>query len=302
MVRKQPQRSMSVPYAAIQACRDITRHYAHTFYFGSLLMDQQRRAAVWAVYAACRGGDNIVDENDTMSMVERRTLLDAWWWQVQAAYRGEGRDDSTWAALAWAVATYPVPLSAFEELYQGFLMDLAGDAITTIDDLELYCRRVGGVVGFMVAPICGYRGGEETLNRALLLGQAMQLTNILRDVGEDLLIDRIYLPHDYLERFNCDISVLEHGKVTTEYRALIQELVLLARCWYREARPGIASLHGPARLGIAVAAIGYEGILDSLEKNNYDNFSRRAFVSRRRKLALVPSTLWQLRTFRGIGS
>jgi phytoene synthase len=303
MVRKQRTRSISdVPGDAFAACRDVTRQYAHTFYFGSLLMDQQRRAAVWAVYAACRLGDNIVDEGETLTKEERRAHLDIWWHSVQDAYRGESAGASTWSALEWAVNAYPIPLAAFEELYLGFLMDLDGDAITSLVDLELYCRRVGGVIGYMVAPICGYNGGEETLTRALRLGQAMQLTNILRDVGEDLLIDRIYLPQDYLVRYNCDRTVLEHGKVTSEYRTLMQELVFLARCWYREARPGIASLHGPARLAIAVAAIGYEGILDSLEKNNYDNFSRRAFVSRRRKLALVPTTLWQLRTYGGHGT
>jgi 15-cis-phytoene synthase len=301
MVRNQPQFVASVPRDAVAACRDVTRQYAHTFYFGSLLMDARRRAAVWAVYAACRGGDNIVDEDETLTVDERRRQLDAWWRCVEATYAGEVEQRSTWGALAWAVATFPIPLSAFKELYEGFLMDLDGNAIASLSDLELYCRRVGGVVGYMVAPICGYRGGEETLTRALRLGQAMQLTNILRDVGEDLLLNRIYLPGDYLVRHKCDRAMLEGGKVTPEYRALMEELVGLARGWYKEARPGIASLHGPARLAIAFAAMGYEGILDSLEQNHYDNFSRRAFVSRRRKLALVPTTLWQLRTFGGFG-
>lgn len=287
---------IQVSREAIEACRMITRQYAHTFYFGSLLMDARRRAAVWAVYAACRSGDNIVDEDKTLTVERRRALLDRWWRDVQGAYRGE-RSTAMWGALAWAVATYPVPLAAFEELYQGFLMDLDGSAIMSLPDLELYCRRVGGVIGYMVAPICGYRGGDDTLARALRLGQAMQLTNILRDVGEDLLRNRVYLPHDYLLRYNCDRVMLERGEVTPEYCALIQELIRLARHWYREARPGIAALHGPARLAIAVAAIGYEGILDSLEKNKYDNFSRRAFVSRRRKLALVPTTLWHMRSY-----
>ncbi len=126
----------------------------------------------------------------------------------------------------------------------------------------------------------------------------MQLTNILRDVGEDLTLNRVYLPGDYLVRHNVRRTTLERGEVTPEYRALLRELAMLARGWYDEARPGIAQLRGPARLAIAVAAHAYEGILDELERNDYDNLSRRAFVTSRRKVALVPATLWQLYTSR----
>ena len=286
------------PPDAIRECAEITRRHARTFYFGSRFLDASRRAAVWAVYAACRRGDDVVDEPGWGTAEDRRDGLEGWWRDVQAAYAGNPRDDPVWSALAWAVAAYPVPLQAFEELYLGFRMDLNGATPANLADLELYCRRVGGVIGFMVAPICGYRGGEETLARALRLGQAMQLTNILRDVGEDLALNRVYLPGDYLARHDVRRATLERGEVTPEYRALLRELAALARGWYGEARPGIAHLEGPARVAIAVAAQAYEGILDELERNNYDNLSRRAFVTSRRKVALVPVTLWQLYTSR----
>lgn len=283
------------PRAAIAVCREVTRRHATTFYFGSLLLDAPRRAAVWAVYAACRLGDDLADEPDLGTPAERRAALDRWWRDVQAAYAGVPAPEPVWAALAWAVAAYPIPLHAFEELYLGLRMDLDGHRFETIADLELYCRRVGGVIGFMVAPICGYHGGDPTLARALRLGQAMQLTNILRDVGEDLRLGRVYLPADELARHQLNRAALNRRVVTPEYRALMRDLVALARVWYREAAPGIAQLRGPARPAIALAARAYADILDVLERNDYDNFSRRAFVPGSRKLALLPAALWQLR-------
>ncbi|CAA9291271.1 MAG: Phytoene synthase [uncultured Chloroflexia bacterium] len=299
MMREQSEQLLpGCPPDAIRVCAEVTRRHANTFYFGSRFLDASRRAAVWAVYAACRRGDDVVDEPAAGTADQRRDGLEDWWRNVEAAYAGRPANDPVWIALAWAVATYPIPLHAFEELYQGLRMDLDGAMPATLADLELYCRRVGGVIGFMVTPICGYRGGEETLACALRLGQAMQLTNVLRDVGEDLALDRVYLPADYLARHNVRRAALERGEITPEYRALVQELVAIARAWYCEARPGIAYLEGPARLAIAVAARAYEGILAELERNDYDNLSRRAFVTSRRKVALVPATLWQLYTSR----
>src|SRR6476619_2731869 len=108
-----------------------------------------------------------------------------------------------------------------------------------MDDLILYCRRVAGVVGFMIAPISGYHGGPRTLDYALKLGQAMQLTNILRDVGEDLARGRVYLPLSEMKRHGVTRTTLEAGTVTPEYRAMMLDLTALAREWYAQGRRGI---------------------------------------------------------------
>ncbi len=290
------------PEQAVSACRELTREYANTFYLASLLFDSQRRAAVWALYAVCRLGDNYVDEADYGSVDERSAHLERWWQLVQSAFAGEPTGEPVWTALAWTVRRYPVPIQAFGELYAGFRMDLEMDAaftpFTSLDDLELYCRRVAGVVGLLMAPVCGYEGGEETLHRAVRLGQAMQLTNILRDVGEDMARGRTYLPTELLAQYGLDNETLRNGVVTPAYRRMLQDLAALARRWYSEAEGGIASLHLPARLSIAVAARAYAGILDALERNNYDNFTRRAYVSHTRKLALIPPAFWRFRSLR----
>lgn len=277
------------PTDALNWCQEVTREHSKTFYRGSLLYPPGQREAVWAVYAACRVGDDIADEVVDAGEQGRPTQarLDAWWAQVQAAYAGDPGESEMQRALAWAVGRYPVPLSAFGELYAGFCMDLRGHTYHTLADLTLYCRRVAGVVGFMVAPIGGYRGGEDTLRAALLLGQAMQLTNILRDVGEDIRLGRLYLPRELLDSFGVGLSDLQAGRVTPEYRALVAHLSELAREWYAQGRSGIPQLQGRARFGVAVAARLYEGILDEVARNGADNLTMRAYVSGRRKLWLT---------------
>lgn len=289
-----PKQIAKVPKQALASCQEITRQHSKTFYLGSLFFVPEQRLAVWAVYAACRLGDDIVDESDTSQVHEQ---LDNWWQQVQGAFAGRAGNSEISQALAWAAARYPIPLSAFAELHQGLLMDLQGYQYHNMADLLLYCRRVAGVVGFMIAPIAGYSGGEATLQQALKLGQAMQLTNILRDVGEDLRRGRVYLPSQLMAEYGVSYQMLEQslssGVVTPQYRALMQYLCQLAHQWYAESRAGIPCLHGPARLAVSLAACAYEGILYDLAKADYNNFNRRAHVSSLGKWLLLPRACWQ---------
>ncbi|CAM4155661.1 phytoene/squalene synthase family protein [Deinococcus marmoris] len=286
----------AAPAQAVDHCRDVTRDHSKTFFLGSRLFPLRQRQAVWAVYAACRTGDDIADESTADSVSAE---LDAWWGRIQNAFAGRPGPDPVDTALAWATRTYPIPLSAFAELHDGLQMDLGDHVYRNMDDLTLYCRRVAGVIGFMIAPVSGFSGGEKTLQHALMLGQAMQLTNILRDVGEDLTRGRVYLPQSLLTEYGVTRADLERGVVTPEYRALMAHLCALARDWYAEGRAGIPCLHGSARLAVATAARAYEGILDDLERAGYDNFNRRAYVSGTRKLLMLPRAWWELRSATG---
>ncbi|MBZ9751453.1 phytoene/squalene synthase family protein [Deinococcus sp. HMF7604] len=278
---------------AVAHCQEVTRTHSKTFYLGSRFFPAAQRRAVWAVYAACREGDDLVD--DLQGDAAQAGLSD-WWARIQAAFTGQPGLHPTDVALAWAAQTYPIPLPAFAELHEGLRMDLRGHAYEDMNDLTLYCRRVAGVVGFMIAPISGYSGGERTLNHALKLGQAMQLTNILRDVGEDLRRGRVYLPRTLLAEFGVTLADLERGAVTPEYRALMRHLTGVARTWYAEGHAGIPCLHGSARLAVATAARAYEGILDDLARGDFDNFGRRAHVSGTRKLLMLPRAWWDLQS------
>lgn len=272
-------------------CQKITQEHSKTFYFGSRFFPSRQRAAVWAVYAACRVGDDIADEGHPQAAAQ----LDDWWRRIQKAFQGEPSGDPVDQALSWAVGEYAIPLKAFFELHQGLRMDLHDHQYHNLDDLLLYCRRVAGVIGFMISPISGYQGGEQTLKYALKLGLAMQLTNILRDVGEDLERGRLYLPQDLIQQFGVCSQDIQNRQLTPEYQALMQYLTQLTRQFYTEGRQGIPYLTGNAKLAVQTAAHAYEGILDELEHNQYDNFNHRAFVSGTRKIMMLPRAWWELK-------
>lgn len=272
-------------------CQQITQEHSKTFYFGSRFFPKKQRVAVWAVYAACRSGDDIADEGHPQAKAQ----LDDWWKRIQKAFQGEPSGEPSDQALSWAAGEYAIPLHAFFELHQGLCMDLQQYQYHNMEDLLLYCRRVAGVIGFMIAPISGYQGGEKTLQHALKLGQAMQLTNILRDVGEDLERGRLYLPQTLLQEFDVQSKDIQNRQMTPEYRALIQHLIQLTRGFYQEGRQGIPYLNGSAKLAVQAAAHAYEGILDDLEHKQFDNFHYRAFVSGSRKIMMLPRAWWELK-------
>jgi 15-cis-phytoene synthase len=283
---------LTPPRDALEFCRRVTEQHSKTFYFGSRFFPAAQRDAVWAVYAACRIGDDTVDELEGKAA---RNALEEWRTRVESAIRGEPDGDPMARALAWAAERFPLQYDPYLELYQGLEMDLECYSFQTLEDLMLYCRRVAGVVGWMITPIAGYDGGEATLERALKLGMAMQITNILRDVGEDLERGRIYLPQELMDKHGVRQRDLLERRINDGYVALMRELDGIARDLYREGWRGLPRLRGPAQIAVAVAATAYEGILGAVERNGFDNFNKRASVSGRRKIAMIPSAFLELR-------
>ncbi|MFO8150741.1 MAG: phytoene/squalene synthase family protein [Trueperaceae bacterium] len=278
---------------AIASCTEETRAHSSTFYLGSRLFHGDRRSAVTVIYAVCRAGDDAVDQ--ASSVTEARERLAAWWAGIQRAYAGAPDPEAAVeVGLAWVLERHDVPLPAFEELYLGLASDLGPTDVADLEELMLYCRRVAGVVGWLVAPVAGYRGGSETLDMAMSLGLAMQLTNVLRDVGEDLRLGRCYLPADLRAKYGVSLEQLRSGDVTPQYVALLEELVALTHRLYREGWRGIPRLHGVASLGVAVAALNYEAILRKLRQNGFDNLNRRAYLRPVERIALIPRAVLQL--------
>ncbi len=275
---------------AVAECARITREHSSTFYLGTRLFVGARRRAVTVVYAACREGDNAVDEATDPSA--GRARMEAWWAGVERAYAGAPDPDVAFeVGLAWTLERFDVPRHAFEELRLGLETDLCVPDFQSDEELMLYCRRVAGVVGFMVAPIAGYSGGRATLEQALALGQAMQLTNVLRDVGEDLAMGRCYLPADLRSRFGVTIEDLRNARVTPGYVALLEHVAERTHALYREGWRGIPKLHGVAGTAVGVAALNYEAILRKLRQNDYDNLTRRAHLKTLERIALIPRAI-----------
>ncbi len=266
-----------------QAVSEIIRRHSATFYYGSLLFKGEARRGAWAVYAACRIGDDAVDES-----ANPLADLNEWWAGIERAYSGMPRED--WeVALAWALQRWDIPKQAFADMKEGFLADLNPVRLETMEQLYTYCYRVAGTVGLMIAPIGG--AGEAGRSAAIKLGQAMQLTNCLRDVGEDLALGRVYLPAELMQKHNVSVEDLRQGCISPRYVGLMRELAADARRLYREGLEGLKYLK-TGRGAIALASLQYQGILDKLELNGWDNLSRRASLSGLERVMLLPKAIW----------
>jgi phytoene synthase len=239
-----------------------------------------KRRAVWAVYAFCRTADDFVDRD--AAPAERLGAIDAWEGDLHAAYAGRATNP-IFVAFADAVARYDVPLQAALDLLRGARMDVSVSRYATYDDLRDYCYLVASTVGVLVTPILGALD-DGALRDAIALGDAMQMTNILRDVGEDARMNRIYLPADEMARFGYTEADLFAGSVNERFVALMRFQIERARQLYRDAEPGILRLQPESRYAVRLALRLYRGILGAIEANGYDVFSKRAYVPLRSKI------------------
>jgi phytoene synthase len=175
------------------------------------------------------------------------------------------------------------------QLLEGTRRDIAVQRYATYEELLEYCYLVASTVGLLVTPVLGYAPGA--LEYGVALGRAMQMTNILRDVGEDARMGRIYLPSEDLHRFGYSEEKLLGGVIDGDFVALMKFQVARVRELYRAAAPGIALLSPESRYTVRLALVLYGRILERIEVNEYDVFTRRAYVPIRTKLALALTTL-----------
>ncbi len=269
---------------SLAACRRLTRHHARSFYFSSHFLPRPRREAAYAIYAFCRHADDLLDLPPAPSPEDpQRRLNDL----LERLYRGAAREWAFNTAFHHAVTSYGIPRALFEELIEGVCSDRGRVRIRDFGQLEVYCHRVASVVGLMMARIFGLSdpSGEKP---AADLGTAMQLTNILRDIAEDFRRDRIYLPSEEMARFGVSESDLREGRAPPSFVALMKFQVARARRYYRESEKGIPLLaNDGSQFTVWAMRWIYAGILDEIEKADYDVFRRRARVRLPRKLALA---------------
>jgi phytoene synthase len=285
----QPALSLAEAY---RHCADLTRVHSRSFFLSSHFLPREKRAAIRALYAFCRTSDDIVDQ--ASEGVERE--LAHWVALAQAPQPPQHHP----VLVAWqdTVARYTIPQALANELLAGVAMDLTVSRYATFDDLWLYCYRVASVVGLIAMHIVGHEEGATPY--AVSLGVALQLTNILRDVGEDAQRGRIYLPQEDLRRFGlCDEDIL-HGRCDERFRALMRFEIARAHALYEEAWPGIALLSRDSQFAIGAAAEVYRGILHKIVAHDYDVFSQRAHLSLAEKLLVLPRMWRRLRALRTI--
>jgi len=292
----------------------VTRQHAKSFFFASYLLFGARRKAAFALYAFCRRLDDLVDEGGQgLAPVDLKARLEQARQRVAEVYlpmpdlAAPGLDSpeerlmsaeaqSPWepgefAALKHAVYRFRIPEQPFQDLISGMEMDLTKDRYSTYAELDLYCYRVAGVVGLMLTPVLGC-SDPRAASHAADLGRAMQLTNILRDVREDLERGRVYLPADELRAFGLSEDELRRGQVDSRWRDFMRFQITRARALYARAGAGVDSLQGfgSQRMVRLMGGI-YGDLLRVIEAHDYDVFSGRAWVPGRRKLALAAAAM-----------
>src|SRR5690606_4214249 len=278
--------------------RRIARREAKNFYYGFLLLPYEKRRSLYAVYAYSRRLDDAVDsiEGDGPSALdEARRRLDG----LRALIGETPPDDPLVPALRDTLARYPIERRFFEELAEGMLMDLSIRRYETFADLRLYCYRAASVIGRICLEIFGYDGAHAAHGPAEDLGLAMQLTNILRDVGEDLDRDRIYLPREDLERFGVSEDDLRRRAIDERIRALLRFQGERAREYFQRAEALYPLVDSDARYCPVFLGRIYSKVLDVIESRNWDVFSKRARLGASRKIALALKTWRDTRARRG---
>ncbi len=272
--------------------------HSRSFSFAARWFPRPERRMIACLYAYCRTTDDLVDAQVGRPPEAVDTELAAWLGLSRAAYEGKPSGIGWLDEIMQASAKARMPFEIIEDLVQGVRTDLGRVRVQDDAELMVYAYRVASVVGLWMCYLHGVTR-PETLEQAAALGRAMQITNILRDVGDDFAQDRIYLPAARMQAHGvaeADLKAMaEGGAPPPGYIALIQGLVRLADAQYAFAAPGLAALPPAFGRAAAVASGVYQGIHGALERNGYDNFRRRAYTTNRAKIRLTARALLALR-------
>jgi phytoene synthase len=254
-------------------CRSIARTRAKNFYYSFVLLPREQRNAICAIYAFMRYCDDLSDEpGASIEPLER--------WRCALVDALAGRFDAypAWPAFFDTVQRYRIPNEYFFQVIEGVKSDLEPRRFATFDELYRYCYQVASVVGLTIIHVFGF-DSAEALPLAEKCGVAFQLTNILRDIGEDAARGRIYLPAEDLERFGVSADDLAAGRRTDAIVRLMQFQAARARAYYDESRPLIDLVDKRSRPGLRALITIYFRLLERIEECNYDVFSRRVSLS-----------------------
>ncbi len=309
---------------AYSYCESVTKKHARSFYFAAKFLPKEKQKPIYALYALCRHVDDAVDEADLQNETGAikavrhwKSLLDEVYFKADTernkdAESGELRItnyelreknnfrrsnlDAQPILLAWQnlLKTYKIPENLPLELMKGILMDTRIKRYETFEELYVYCYRVASTVGLMSSEIFGF-SDKKTLEYAEALGIAMQLTNILRDVGEDAAMDRIYLPQEDLRRFKVTEEQIFAGEASANFIELIKFQIARAKSFYQKAEKGVSLLEKDARFTVLLALRLYAKILNEIEKQNFNVFAKRAHTDFRQKIFSIPRVWIEVR-------
>ncbi|KZR89004.1 phytoene synthase [Synechococcus sp. MIT S9508] len=284
--------------AAFEACRRETAEWAKTFYLGTLLLPHEKRRAIWAIYVWCRRTDELMDSPEAQArpVEELADRLNRWELKTRDLFKGQVADELD-AVMVDTLERFPQSIQPYLDMIEGQRMDLTWTRYPRFDDLRLYCYRVAGTVGLMTQGVMGldqayssapWSDRPDTSDAAVALGIANQLTNILRDVGEDRGRGRIYLPLEDLEHFGYSEDDLMAGRINQAWKDLMAFQLSRARAWFDRSEAGVRWLSRDARWPVWTSLRLYRGILDVIERHDYDVFNKRAYVGKFNKFLDLP--------------
>ena len=270
---------------AYRHCRAIAHKHGANFSVGFRFLPPVKRQAVYAAYAYCRVADDIADDDDGGTPAERLVRLDAWQRELDAAYAGAATEPVT-IALADALQHFAIPRDAFVALLDGCRQDMVKTRYDTFAELLQYCDYVASSISDISLAIFGYRT-PAALGYGRNLSTALQLTNITRDVGDDLTRDRIYIPREELERFGVTERDLREDRAGDRVRALIEFQIARAEGYFREAEPLLGELAFDARFPTLLMGSIYATVLAKLKKDPLMAVRKRLRLSSLQKILVV---------------
>ena len=281
---------------AYEYCRQIAKHHAKTFYLATRFLPRKQQNPIFAMYALLRTVDDLVDlaedklTNGQLTREEINRSIEDWKARLKECYAGQHLDDPILMAWHDTLRQYVIPIELPLDLIDGVAMDIEFTPFETFDELYVYCYKVASVVGLMTAEIFGY-SDRKALSHAIDLGISMQLTNILRDIGEDVDRGRIYLPLEDLRRFGYSREEFMSKTMNGNFVDLMKFQIERARRYYASSDKGIPMLEKNSRFAVSISRRNYSDILKAIEQNDYDVFTRRAYRSLYQKIGTLPS-IW----------
>ena len=275
--------------ASYKECKRLNKEHGKTYYLATLLLPKEKRPHVHALYGFARFADEIVDDlKSTLTPEQKREELEKWSAQMLVDIKRGSSQDKVGMALVHTVKTFNIPLGYFEAFLHSMAMDLTVTRYATFNDLHEYVYGSAAVIGLQMVHVLGtISDRQKALDAAEKLGVAFQLANFIRDIGEDLDRGRIYLPLQELEDFGVDESMLLKGKVTPEIVSALKFQISRVRTLQAESKAGIALLPANVRPCIEAASELYCGIVDEVEKIEYQVFTKRAKTSKLRRMSVA---------------
>ena len=277
-------------------CKRLSRRTGRNFYFSFLTLPADRSRAMCALYAFMRVCDDLAD-NPEETVAQKTIALRNWRDDLGRAFDGDASGHEVFPALTDAVQRFDIPQRYFSDVIDGVEADLKPRRFETFAELSQYCYQVAGAVGLCCLHVWGFHD-DKALERAIDCGIAFQLTNILRDIGEDAAMGRVYLPLEDLRRFDFSEEDIARHCRDERFRRLMQFEVERAKSYYTRAQELITWLDRPGKPIFSAMMRIYGGLLHEIERRDYDVFTKRVTLSRWRKLRISAGAIVRYRLFR----